>query len=79
MLYAHQGASIKSKGAGGAGQERKLVPGAMHTSCTIEMANLGRRVDVAVIDEIQVHTRATPTLSSLIESQTKGAHPENLG
>ena len=31
-----------------------MVPGAEHTSCTIEMANLARRVDVAVIDEIQV-------------------------
>lgn len=28
----------------------------MHTSCTIEMANLSRRVDVAVIDEIQAST-----------------------
>ena len=39
----------------GAGQERLEVPGAAHTACTIEMANLGARVDVAVIDEIQVH------------------------
>ena len=30
------------------------MEGASHTSCTIEMANLGRRYDVAVIDEIQV-------------------------
>lgn len=36
------------------GQERKHVPGATHTACTIEMANLTRRVDVAVIDEIQM-------------------------
>ena len=38
----------------GAGQERKEVPFASHTACTIEMTNLQRRVDVAVIDEIQV-------------------------
>lgn len=37
-----------------AGQERKEVPGAGHTACTIEMANMHQRVDVAVIDEIQV-------------------------
>ena len=37
-----------------AGQERKEVPFANHTACTIEMTNLQRRVDVAVIDEIQV-------------------------
>jgi hypothetical protein len=37
-----------------AGQERQEVPGAGHLACTIEMADLGRHVDVAVIDEIQV-------------------------
>jgi len=36
------------------GQERRNVPGAEHTSCTVEMVNTSRRVDVAVIDEIQV-------------------------
>lgn len=41
-----------------AGQERRMLPGANHTSCTIEMLNTGRRVDVAVIDEIQVQIRA---------------------
>ena len=40
-----------------AGQERKLVPGSAHSSCTVEMANLNRPVDVAVIDEIQVSCR----------------------
>ncbi len=34
-----------------------MVPGAGHTACTIEMANLGSRIDVAVIDEIQVRRR----------------------
>lgn len=36
------------------------MPGAMHTACTIEMANMARRVDVAVIDEIQVGLRCLP-------------------
>lgn len=36
------------------GQERKEVPGANHTACTIEMADLHRRIDVAVIDEVQM-------------------------
>lgn len=31
-----------------------MVPFAEHTACTIEMANLQKRVDIAVIDEIQV-------------------------
>ena len=30
------------------------IPGATHTSSTIEMLNLGRKVDVAVIDEVQM-------------------------
>lgn len=30
------------------------MEGALHTSCTIEMANLFKRYDVAIIDEIQV-------------------------
>ncbi len=37
-----------------AGQERREVPGAAHTACTVEMVNMQRRVDVAVIDEIQM-------------------------
>lgn len=36
------------------GQERRLVPGARHTACTVEMVAMGTRVDVAVIDEIQM-------------------------
>ena len=36
------------------GQEKKLVPGARHTACTVEMLDLQRRVDVGVIDEIQM-------------------------
>ena len=47
-----------------AGQERLEVPGAVHTACTIEMANLGARVDVAVIDEIQVQREISRTFLS---------------
>uniref|UniRef100_A0A061RJP5 RNA helicase n=2 Tax=Tetraselmis sp. GSL018 TaxID=582737 RepID=A0A061RJP5_9CHLO len=36
------------------GQEKLIVPGANHTSCTIEMASTESPVDVAVIDEIQM-------------------------
>eukprot|EP00887_Chlorella_sp_A99_P002877 scaffold6.g2877.t1 len=36
------------------GQERREVPGAAHTACTVEMVSMSRRVDVAVIDEIQM-------------------------
>ncbi|PRW56167.1 ATP-dependent RNA helicase mitochondrial [Chlorella sorokiniana] len=36
------------------GQERREVPGAEHTACTVEMVNMQRRIDVAVIDEIQM-------------------------
>ncbi|GJP54912.1 hypothetical protein CLOM_g13926, partial [Closterium sp. NIES-68] len=36
------------------GQERKEMPFASHTACTIEMANLSTPVDVAIIDEIQM-------------------------
>jgi len=36
------------------GQERRMVPGAEHTACTVEMVGLNKRVDVAVIDEIQL-------------------------
>lgn len=36
------------------GQERREVPGASHVACTVEMCALAQRVDVAVIDEIQM-------------------------
>ncbi|ETO67780.1 hypothetical protein F444_15334 [Phytophthora nicotianae P1976] len=36
------------------GQEKKLVPYSTHVSCTVEMANINRPWDVAVIDEIQL-------------------------
>ncbi|EEY58821.1 ATP-dependent RNA helicase SUPV3L1, putative [Phytophthora infestans T30-4] len=36
------------------GQEKKLVPYSTHVSCTVEMANINRPWDVAVVDEIQL-------------------------
>jgi ATP-dependent RNA helicase SUPV3L1/SUV3 len=36
------------------GQKIVQIPGAEHTSCTVEMADLTHRVDVAVIDEYQM-------------------------
>lgn len=36
------------------GQEKQIVPGAQHTACTVEMIHLEKRVDVAVLDEIQL-------------------------
>eukprot|EP00898_Chlorokybus_atmophyticus_P005027 jgi/Chlat1/5525/Chrsp369S05340 len=36
------------------GQERISIPFAHHAACTIEMANINKLVDVAVIDEIQM-------------------------
>lgn len=36
------------------GEERRLVAGARHLCATVEMADLGTEVDVAVIDEIQM-------------------------
>ena len=36
------------------GQERVLVPNARHRSSTIEMVDMNRAVDVAVVDEVQM-------------------------
>ncbi|KAG7384685.1 ATP-dependent RNA helicase supv3l1, mitochondrial [Phytophthora pseudosyringae] len=36
------------------GQEKKTVPYSTHVSCTVEMANINRPWDVAVIDEVQL-------------------------
>ncbi|RYH25300.1 hypothetical protein EON65_15605 [archaeon] len=36
------------------GQERKELPGSTHVSSTVEMVNINRQYDVAVIDEIQM-------------------------
>ena len=36
------------------GQEKVLTPGARHRSCTIEMLDLDRHYEVAVVDEVQL-------------------------
>jgi len=36
------------------GQEMKTSPFATHSACTVEMVDLGKEVDVAVLDEIQM-------------------------
>lgn len=36
------------------GQERNMVANETHLSCTVEMCDLNRRYDVAVLDEIQL-------------------------
>lgn len=50
-----------------------MLPSAQHTACTIEMTNLSRRVDVAIIDEIQVmslHARPLCQWSAKSRSST---------
>ena len=37
-----------------AGQEKRELPGARHTACTVEMAQVHKPVAVAVVDEIQM-------------------------
>ena len=37
-----------------AGQEKRELPGAQHTACTVEMAQVHKPVAVAVVDEIQM-------------------------
>ncbi len=41
------------------GQERQVLAGAKHVSCTIEMINTAKQWDCAVIDEIQVRQLAS--------------------
>lgn len=36
------------------GQERDLIEDSTHVSCTVEMTDLSRRYDCAVIDEMQI-------------------------
>ena len=36
------------------GEERRIVPGARHVCATVEMADMGTAVDLAVVDEIQM-------------------------
>ena len=35
------------------------MPGSQHLACTVEMVPLARRVDVAIIDEIQARSLRT--------------------
>ena len=41
------------------GQERQMLAGARHVSCTIEMVSTTKQWDCAVIDEIQVSSQST--------------------
>ena len=36
------------------GQDKRYIPSSLHTSCTIEMCNIDKVYDVAVLDEIQL-------------------------
>ena len=38
----------------GPGQERRVVEGASHAACTVEMASVSRPVECAVVDEVQM-------------------------
>lgn len=40
------------------GQEKRALPHSTHVSCTLEMVNIQREFDVAVIDEIQMISNA---------------------
>ena len=52
-------------------QERKEVEFAHHVSCTIEMVNVNRTFDVAVIDEIQMIGNATRGTKSALLSMVQ--------
>ncbi|KAL7753894.1 RNA helicase [Sorochytrium milnesiophthora] len=60
------------------GEERKIVaPEAGRLSCTIEMADLGRRFDIAVLDEIQMISdpqRGWAWTQALLGLQAKELH-----
>ena len=36
------------------GQEQRRMPFANHVACTVEMVDLGKQMDVGVVDEIQM-------------------------
>lgn len=57
-----------------AGQEKRLLPSATHTSCTIEMLNTFKPVDVAVIDEIQ----ASRTMACCVMASSHEIEPQFL-
>ncbi len=59
------------------GQEKQLQADARHVSCTIEMADLQRQFDVAVLDEMQmIHdiARGFAWTNALLGVQAKEIH-----
>jgi len=59
------------------GQERRIIPGANHFACTIEMAELNEIYDVAVIDEIQMisdNQRGSAWTRALLGLQAREVH-----
>ncbi len=44
------------------------VPGAQHTSCTVEMASFHERLDVAVVDEVGAGGQQGGRLMLLVSS-----------
>lgn len=59
------------------GQERREVMFASHTSCTVEMTNLDKEFDVAVIDEVQMigdESRGWAWTRALLGVQAKEVH-----
>ena len=55
------------------------MPGAQHTSCTIEMTNTQKRVDVAVVDEVQVSHKIfnTHSVQSRIGDESCAEHTQH--
>ncbi len=43
-----------------------MIPGAEHTACTIEMLDTAKRVDVAVVDEVQVDSQSEGVSAGLL-------------
>ncbi len=59
------------------GQERREVMFASHTSCTVEMTNLDKEYDVAVIDEVQMigdESRGWAWTRALLGVQAREVH-----
>ncbi|EFC48221.1 ATP dependent RNA helicase [Naegleria gruberi] len=59
------------------GQERRIIPGANHVACTIEMADLNEVYDVAVVDEIQMisdNQRGAAWTRALLGLQAREIH-----
>lgn len=59
------------------GQEKDIMPGATHSSCTVEMTNLSDEYDCAVIDEMQLigsRDRGWAWTQALLGLQCKNIH-----